>query len=64
MPASADPCSDEHLQMAIDLLATAVLRRLGREHRLNHPLFTGEALSEVAIGDQTSVTVETPRAGA
>lgn len=42
----------------IDLLAMAVLRRMGRTHKLNHPLYTGERQSDVAIGGQTSVSAD------
>jgi hypothetical protein len=63
MPASIEPSPDEHLQTAIDLLTTAVLRRIGREHKLNHPLFSGEPPSGVAIGDQTSVAADASSTG-
>lgn len=43
---------------AVELLANALLRRMGREHRLNHPLYAGERQSDVAIGDQTSVSAD------
>lgn len=43
---------------AVELLASALLRRMGREHRLNHPLYAGERQSDVAIGDQTSVSAD------
>ncbi len=63
MPASADATPEEHLRTAIDLLATGVLRQIGRQHKLNHPLFSGEPPSGVAIGDQTSVAADAPSAG-
>lgn len=50
---------------AVDLLASALLRRMGREHKLNHPLYAGERQSDVAIGDQTSVSADgAPHRGA
>ncbi len=49
-----DPAPDTVVG-ATGLLATAVLRRLGREHRPTHPATSGELPFDVAIGDQTDV---------
>jgi hypothetical protein len=50
---------------AVRLLTTGVLRRMGRAHRLNHPLYAGERQFDVAMGDQTSVSADVaPHRGA
>jgi hypothetical protein len=55
---------EDHLAVAVGLIATGLRRALGRPHERNESVNPGDAVFGVDTGDQTGISADAPQPGA